>query len=114
MRSMTRKKVRFPIYYGTTQDILNANYTTNLSLGGLFMETDNIRRVNSTILVNFRLPGDAEVIVCNARVAWTNEPGQLKKFTTHHGMGLQFLDLSPEHFHAIRNFLDNGDLRSIE
>lgn len=89
------------------------NYCVNMSTGGVFIETDNIRPVDSTLVLKFKLPGQDTIIACNARVAWTNEPGQLKKYSLPPGMGIQFFDLSLENLQAIRNFIKECDLTPI-
>jgi uncharacterized protein (TIGR02266 family) len=111
MTTETRKIVRLEIYNGPDQQVLMTNYTVNMSTGGVFLETDKIRPVDTSFVIKFRLPGNDSAIVCKARVAWTNEPGRLKKFSLPPGMGIQFLDLSLENLQAIRNFLIEGDLK---
>jgi hypothetical protein len=56
------------------------------------------------------LPANDKLITCKARVAWTNEPGNLRKLSLPPGMGLQFLDLNLDDLHAIRDFLRSGEL----
>lgn len=113
MTSETRKNIRLAIYNGPNQNILMTNYTVNMSSGGIFIETSNIRRVDTPLVIKFNLPDNDIIITCKARVAWTNEPGQLKKLIYPSGMGIQFLDLSLENLQAIRNFLKEGDLKPI-
>jgi Tfp pilus assembly protein PilZ len=60
--------------------------------------------------VKFKLPNNDNVITCNTRVAWINEPGELKKPSLPPGMGIQFLDLSLDDMHAIRAFIEKGGL----
>ena len=109
----TRKNVRVAIYNGPDQQKLMTNYTVNMSTGGVFIETENIRPVDTVLELNFKLPDNDLIISCKARVAWVNEPGDLKKSTNPPGMGIQFLDLSFEKLHAIRNFLKECDLKPV-
>jgi uncharacterized protein (TIGR02266 family) len=90
-----------------------SNYTVNVSSGGVYIEADDILPVDTTLGIKFKIPDDDIIITCNARVAWTNEPGQLKKDSLPPGMGIQFLDLSLENLQAIRNFLKEGDLKPV-
>ncbi len=105
-----RFKARIAIFNGPDLRRLISNYTVNMSTGGVFIETDTILPVDTLLLVKFKLPDNDAIIACNARVAWTNEPGHLKKFSFPPGMGLQFLDLSLENMYVIRDYLNKGDL----
>ena len=106
-----RHKARLGIFYHSNeQRNLMTNYSVNISSGGVFIETVNLLPVDTTLIVKFKLPFSDPVITCNARVAWTNEPGHLSNHSLPPGMGLQFLDLSLENMHAIRNHLSKGDL----
>ena len=108
-----RRNIRLAIYSGPDQEKLMTNYTVNVSTGGVFIEADDILPVDTTLEIEFKLPDNDIIITCNARVAWTNEPGQLKKHNLPPGMGIQFLDLSLDNLQAIRDFLKQGDLKPV-
>ncbi len=108
-----RRNIRLAIYCGVDQEELMTNYTVNVSTGGVFIEADDILPVDTSLVIKFKLPDNDSIITCNARVAWTNESGQLKKDSLPPGMGIQFLDLSLEHLQAIRNFLKEGNLTPV-
>jgi len=105
-----RYKARIAIFNGAYQKELLTDYSVNMSSGGLFIETDKILAVDMELIIKFKLPDTDTIISCKARVAWTNEPGALKKPSLPPGMGLQFIDLSLDALHFIRAFLDRGDL----
>ena len=88
---MKRFKIKQPIFYGPEHQMLMADDTVNMSVGGVFIETSRMLPVDIPLFVEFRLPGKEVPITCKARVAWTNEPHSLKKRSLPHGMGLQFL-----------------------
>jgi uncharacterized protein (TIGR02266 family) len=113
MTTEIRKQIRLAIFNGPDQHTLMTNYTVNMSNGGVFIETTNIRRVNTPLVIKFNLPSSEAIITCNARVAWTNESGQLRKSSFPPGMGIQFLDLSLEDLQDIREFLRDGDFKPI-
>ena len=87
-----------------------SNYSVNMSMRGVFVETDNILPVDTLLIVKFKLPDNDTIITCNTRVAWTNEAGHLRKYSFPAGMGLQFLDLSLENMYVIRDYLNKGNL----
>jgi len=101
---------RIAIFNGPNQQKLMSDYSVNMSTGGVFIETVNILPVNTSLIVIFKLPDNDTIITCKSRVAWIKEPGDLRKFSLPSGMGLQFLDLSPEHKHIIRDYLNKGNL----
>ena len=109
-RSDPRYLARIAIFNGPYQKELVTDYTVNVSTGGLFIETPQILPVNTQLLVKFKLPDMDSVITCKSRVAWTNEPPVFKKPSLPPGMGIQFIDLSLDDMHAIRIFLDKGEL----
>src|SRR5690349_4959344 len=111
-----RSQLRLAIYYYGQEKLLK-NYTVNISTGGVFIETGDILPVDTILHVQFRLP-DTEpntdtIITCTARVAWTNEPGHLKKLSLPPGMGLQFVDLLLDDMYVIRNYLNKGNFVPI-
>jgi uncharacterized protein (TIGR02266 family) len=113
MTTDSRKTIRLIIYYGTDQEKLMTNYSVNMNTGGVFIETDNIRPIDSELVIKFKLPDDDKIITCKARVAWTNERGQIKKHNLPSGMGIQFLDISLDDLQTIRYFLKEGDLKPV-
>ena len=108
-KSDPRFKARIAIFNGPNQQKLLSNYSVNMSTGGLFIETDRILPVDTLLAVEFKLPGNDAIIACNAIVAWTNEPGNLRKSSFPPGMGLQFIDLPLESMYIIREYLHTGE-----
>lgn len=107
-RIYRRYLARIAIFYGLYQNDLLTDYSINISTGGVFIETRKILPEGTEVTVKFNLPNSDIIIVAKARVAWTNDPGFLKKETLPPGMGLQFIDLSLDDVHTIRNSLENG------
>jgi uncharacterized protein (TIGR02266 family) len=87
-------------YTGLTQDI---------SSGGLFVATHQLRRVGDRIKVKFALPGRAEPVEVETEVRWVRESSSLQRLDGAHGMGLRFVDLSPEVKAVIDSFLSKRD-----
>ena len=106
-----RVNVRIAVYYSKGQDRAMSDYSVNMSYGGIFIESENVLPPDTTLFVEFRLPVNNRRIRCKSRVAWTNEPENLKSSDFPAGMGLQFLDLSLDEVHVIRNYIDDVGLR---
>lgn len=105
-RNDPRYSARIAIFYGPYQKKILTDYSINLSTGGVFIETKLILPEDTNLTVKFKLPHTDTLIVAKARVAWVNSPESLKKAALPIGMGLQFLDLTPEGMNAIRTYLD--------
>jgi uncharacterized protein (TIGR02266 family) len=86
-------------YTGLTQDI---------SSGGLFVATHQLRRVGSHIRVKFTLPGVKEPIEADTEVRWIRDSRAMKTDAPE-GMGLKFIALSGADKSAIEKFLQQRD-----
>jgi uncharacterized protein (TIGR02266 family) len=105
-----RAFARIALFNGPYQKKVLTDYTVNVSMGGLFIETNHILPVDTELLVKFKLPNIDRIISCKSRVAWVNGADSLKKENLPSGMGIQFLDLPQEDMHAVRIFIDKGEL----
>jgi uncharacterized protein (TIGR02266 family) len=105
-----RYKTRLAIFYGSGQRQLMTDYSVNISTGGIFIETEKPMPVDTTLFVKFMLPAYGKTISCKTKVAWTNEDVEIKAKDLPLGMGLSFLDLSLDHMHAIRCYINEVGL----
>jgi uncharacterized protein (TIGR02266 family) len=104
-RKTPRHIARLRVHFGTNQENLLMDYAINVSTGGVFIETATLLPVDTILAVEFILPQNVETIRCEARVAWLNRPEQMMNPILPIGMGLQFLNLSPNHMKAIREYI---------
>ena len=109
-RNDRRYHARMAVYYGLYENMLLTDYCINISAGGMFLESRTILTVGTELIVKFKIPNCDTIIITNAKVAWTNDPGAIKNSSLPPGMGLQFLDLSLGNLHVIRSFLEKGKL----
>lgn len=109
-RSDPRIEARMRVHYGTGNQQLLANYSVNLSSGGIFIETHDILPVDTPLALEFTLPGSPRTIRCKGRVAWVNIPGDELSPRLPPGMGIQFVDLSLTEMHAIKDFVQKESL----
>ena len=105
---MNRSRIRLAVKYGPTQQKHMTDYSVNISSGGVFIATDKVLPENTPLFVEYQLPGSAKPIICKAKVAWVNDPEQLKSARLPPGMGLQFFSLSRENLEELRKFLNSG------
>lgn len=87
-------------YTGLTQDI---------SSGGLFVATHQIKHVGERIKIKFTIPGHAQTIEVETEVRWVRESSALRRADGAHGMGLKFINLSSEAQKVISGFLSKRD-----
>lgn len=104
----TRYLARITIFYGLDPEELLSDYSINISPGGVFIETGRILPEGTVMTVKFNLPDSDTLIYTHARVAWVNDPYNLKKPSLPPGMGIQFL--SSGNHHVIRDFLEKSHL----
>jgi len=102
-RKDARFEVKIKVDY-STKDIFVSNYVTNLSKGGVFIETKTPLPVQSEIRLTFILPEFNVKIEAKGKVVWTYD---VKKGTSKvvSGMGIKFTDLSPENKAQIEEYL---------
>ncbi len=105
-----RNKARLAIYYGPSQQDIMRDYSINVSTGGIFVETDDPLPEDTSLYIKFMLPSMDDPITCKSKVAWTNEPGRVKSRNLPAGMGLQFIDLTLDRIHFIRQYINEGGL----
>lgn len=83
--------------------------TQNISAGGLFIATHVLRKIGDRITLNFVLPGSDKPVAVETEVRWIRENTALQKVDGSTGMGVRFINLSPEASAAINKFLQSRD-----
>jgi uncharacterized protein (TIGR02266 family) len=83
--------------------------TQNISAGGLFIATHHLRRIGDRITLKFQLPGSEQAVEVETEVRWIRENSALTRADGATGMGVRFINLSPEATTAIQKFLSNRD-----
>jgi uncharacterized protein (TIGR02266 family) len=83
--------------------------TQNISAGGLFIATHALKKIGDRITLKFSLPGNAEPVSVETEVRWIRENTALMRADGGTGMGVRFINLSPEASAAIDKFLQSRD-----
>ena len=104
-RKTPRHIARLRVHFGTNQESLLTDYAINVSTGGVFIETSTIIPVDTILAVEFIIPQNVDTIRCEARVAWVNRPELIVNPNLPIGMGLQFVNISPNDMKAIREYI---------
>lgn len=101
-RNGRRLPLEVEIEYESTEDFLT-DYTANISLGGMFIKTNNPLELDTRFRLSFRLPTEDRVIETIAVVRWRVAPGAAGPMTP--GMGVRFETLSPADRRAVDKML---------
>jgi uncharacterized protein (TIGR02266 family) len=109
-RIAPRASARLRIHFGVGTQRLLVDYSVNLSTGGVFIESREVLPVETPLTIEFSLPEAQRTIRCRGRVAWINEAERPVCPSLPPGMGVQFLDLSLDDLHALREFIDRKSL----
>ena len=83
--------------------------TQNISAGGLFIATHHMRKIGDRIVLKFTLPGSSDSIAVETEVRWIRENSALHRIDGASGMGVRFINLTPEASAAIQSFIQSRD-----
>lgn len=83
-------------------------FTENISAGGLFVATYDLRELGDKLTMQFTIPGFDKPVEVRGEVRWIRDLNPLTPDMTP-GMGVRFLDLTPEAEEAIRRFTAHKD-----
>ena len=88
--------------FDTLEDFL-AEYSTDISMGGMFIRTDQPREVGSLIYLQFYLRDGAKLIEGLGRVVRVAEPDA---DNAGYGMGIEFVNFDSESMKLIEQIVD--------
>ena len=133
-RQHPRKMVRILVDYSSTDSFL-FDYSSDVSEGGVFIQTSDPLEMGEELDLKFTLPGTDHLYQLKGQVAWVNkrkekpidsESGlhdlddllanaEVSETTEEpfedgmpEGMGIKFLNITPEEQEALREFLEKG------
>ena len=101
-RTNRRLPIRVLVEYESTEDFL-FDYTANISIGGMFIRTNEPLEMGTRFRMRFRLPDRKKLIETYAVVRWVvspADPGMMEP-----GMGVQFDDLAPKDFRDVQELI---------
>lgn len=104
-RAFPRIPAQLPVLYGRNRSQLQAGCTSNISTGGVFIETKHPLPENEQVLIKLELPTASAPVICYGIISWKNDPQQPSDPDMPPGMGVQFLQLELPELKAIREFI---------
>jgi uncharacterized protein (TIGR02266 family) len=102
-RQFERKPIKVEVGLHTETNFFKG-FTEDISEGGIFICTYDIKRRGEIVEIEFNLPDENEVIRVKGEVRWIRQLNSLDPDTVP-GMGLLFIDLSPDHKKMIEKFI---------
>jgi uncharacterized protein (TIGR02266 family) len=105
-RAFPRYQARFQVGWSTVQDFV-LEYAANISVGGVFVQTENPAELDQIVTVSLSLPGSEMPVETKGVVVHRVTPEQAKEKSVVPGMGVQFLDSSDEFRGAIERAIDH-------
>jgi uncharacterized protein (TIGR02266 family) len=105
-RITKRLPIRVLVEYESAEDFL-IDYTANVSVGGMFIQTDDPLPMGTRFRLRFRIPGHGKVIETFGEVRWSVPPAEAGPMRP--GMGIQFDDLRASDMTMVQGLLDAWD-----
>lgn len=104
-RQAARTFTCLQVDFGPDRDSMTSNHSVNLSDGGVFIATDFLMPVGTSLAIRLQFPGRQQQLACRGRVAWLNPPQKRKKPYLPVGIGVQFNPLAIEEKALVQNYL---------
>lgn len=107
-RQRRRLPIRVEVSYQTLDEFLQ-DFSANLSIGGIFIQTESPLKEGTRFRLEFTLPGDERPICAVGVVCWVAAPERVQSSRVP-GMGISFADLSRADENRIHRWLDTRSL----
>lgn len=101
-RIHTRHDIRLHVAYGSVDEFLS-DWTSNVSIGGMFLRTAEPKPVGTRFRLRFQIPEHEHTIEAQGEVCWVI-PGNTTP-PPHPGMGIRFTDVEPDDQAAIARLI---------
>jgi len=120
LRDVSRKFIEFPewsgkrariktrVKYGMTPEELGEGILTDISVGGIYLETENVLPIGSKFQLEFRPAQHSGFIRCTGRVAWNGRKLRQQQEGAFPGMGIEFVDIKKLDLLTIQALVANG------
>ncbi len=102
-----RVPVQIQIQYRSADGFFQ-DYIRNLSLGGIFIETEKPLPKNTKLKVEFCLPEIADPITADGIVVHTLRAGKKTQDNSVSGMGIRFSELASSSKQVLESYLQSG------
>jgi len=100
-----RVKIDIPAKYGEAADKPFTGVISDISVGGIFLETEKLLPMGSVLHLEFQLSPGGSTLQCQGRVAWVNRNPAHGNEKGKQGMGIEFIDIRKLDLMAIMSWL---------
>jgi uncharacterized protein (TIGR02266 family) len=97
--------------FDTLEDFLS-EYSVDISQGGMFIRTDDIREEGSLVYLQFYLRDGAKLIEGLGKVVRVIHPDPLEEPKKDPGMGIEFVNFDEESMTLINQIVDRNQARN--
>ncbi|HEY5674424.1 MAG TPA: TIGR02266 family protein [Malonomonas sp.] len=104
-RQLARIPARMLVHFGENPNRLRSNFSVNLSSGGMFIATEEVLPVGSSLELRLQFPGGKQSLSCQGQVAWLNHSELQKRPHLPMGMGVAFAGLSGPQQEQVKSYL---------
>jgi type IV pilus assembly protein PilZ len=110
--SNRRRYLRVPLRLKVTNkatDIFEHFQSTNISVGGMFIRSENPYSLHTFVKLEFHLPGSEKPVAVDGKVVRVTQPDidpERKHFDP--GMGIMFMRIDPQDYNAIEKFVEDS------
>ena len=98
--------VKMPLQFGASIEQMASGTLLDISVGGLFLATDELCAPGTELYLEFRLNPEKAPIACRGRVSWVNREGSLRDYASV-GMGIEFIDIKKLDILSLQAFVRN-------
>ena len=100
-----RVKIHIPVKYGETAEKSLSGTISDISVGGIFLETEKLPPIDSILHLEFQFSPNISPMQCQGRVAWVNRNLDRTIVPSGQGMGVEFSNLKKLDLLAIMSWL---------
>lgn len=100
-----RVKIHIPVKYSETPEKSFSGSISDISVGGVFLETEKLLPVGSLLHLEFQLSPEISPMQCQGRVAWVNRNPDRTNAPGGQGMGIEFSNIRKLDLMAIMSWL---------
>ncbi len=95
-----------------SEGIFFSDFTRDVGLGGMGVETATLIRVGTTVELFINLPNEKDPLIISGRVVWSKVKEAKEKTASNAIMGIQFENIDPEHRNKLNNFIESHPIEN--
>ncbi len=110
-RKNKRVKARLRVN-GKSNGIFFSDFTRDVSIGGIGVETPTVIREGTIVELFIHLPNEKEPLILNGKVVWSRTKDTLEKASSNVIIGIQFQDLETGYRDKLHTYIETHNVES--